>query len=256
MKIQYFKTLLILLLTWLVVPSLPAQEIPEFKIMTEHWIPYQFEKDGKLQGIAIDLLAEMLIRLGSRQGIEDFKIYPWARGYHQAQTEKNTILFSTTRTEERETLFKWVGPITLNKTCLIAKKDRQIKINTVDDISKYRIGTVIGDVSEQLLLDEGISKKRLDQNTKGSNNIRKLQLNRIDLTPQHFAGFKQGAINLGFNPDNFECVFNLRSNEISYAFHKATPDWLIKRFQKEFDTTKSEGLLKSIYQRYDEPYAE
>ncbi|MBF0224542.1 MAG: transporter substrate-binding domain-containing protein [Desulfobacterales bacterium] len=127
-----------------------------------------------MQGIAVDLLVLMLERVGSKQGRQDIKMYPWARAYNYAQDIKNTILFSTTRTEEREKIFKWVGPIFTNNMCLIARKDSHIKANTFEEMKNYRIGTVIDDVSEQLLVKEGFSIDILKRNILGINNITKL----------------------------------------------------------------------------------
>ena len=103
-----------------------GQDLPEFQIMTEDWIPYQYEENNQLKGIAVDLLVLMLDRAGSSQGRQAIKLYPWARGYSILQSRENTILFSTTRIPERENLFKWVGPIFQNATFLIAKKSKRI----------------------------------------------------------------------------------------------------------------------------------
>ncbi len=56
-------------------------------------------------------------------------MYPWDRGFLFAQNEDNTILFSTTRTQDREKMFKSVGPIFTNAMCLIVRKDSNIKID-------------------------------------------------------------------------------------------------------------------------------
>jgi len=48
------------------------------------------------------------------------------------------MVFSTTRTESRENLFKWVGPIATATVGVIAKKDNYIKINSIDDLNKYK----------------------------------------------------------------------------------------------------------------------
>jgi polar amino acid transport system substrate-binding protein len=73
------------------------------------------------------------------KGQDDIKLVPWARGYHLVQTTENTILLSTTRIEEREKMFKWVGPIFQNTSGLIAKKARGLKIGGVEDIRKYKV---------------------------------------------------------------------------------------------------------------------
>ncbi|MBL7176955.1 MAG: transporter substrate-binding domain-containing protein [Desulfobacteraceae bacterium] len=88
-----------------------ADAVPKFTIYTENYKPYNFEKDGKIQGIAVELLTQMLEKAGSSQTLADIKLVPWARGYDAVQKNEKTLLFSITRTEEREDLFKWVCPI-------------------------------------------------------------------------------------------------------------------------------------------------
>ncbi len=137
-------------------PLLANDDLPEFLIMTEQWIPYQFEKNDKMRGISVDIMVLMLEKIGSEQGRKDINIYPWARGYQTALKQKNTILFLTTRTKEREKLFKWVGPLFVNTTCLISRKNRNITITSPDDFNTFSFGAVRDDVGEQLLIREGV----------------------------------------------------------------------------------------------------
>jgi ABC-type amino acid transport substrate-binding protein len=64
-------------------------------------------------------------------------VYPWVRGYKYLETRKNAALFSTTRSKKREKLFKWVGPLAEKKIGFFAKKDRKIKLKTVQDAKGY-----------------------------------------------------------------------------------------------------------------------
>jgi len=161
-----------------------AKSVDEMKIITENYPPYNYLDEGEMSGIAVDLMALMLKKNNSKQTRRDIKLLPWARGYVTLLNEKNTCLFSTTRTEHRENLFKWVGPISPTTVSLIARKDRKISIRTIADIKKYRIGVIIDDIGEQLLMKSGVPKDDLDR-VGGINvtlqSIRKLNLGRIDM---------------------------------------------------------------------------
>ena len=61
---------------------------------------------------------------------------PWAQGYTMAQRQPNVALYSTTRTESRENLFKWVGPLATMKWVFFAKAGSGIKISSLDDAKK------------------------------------------------------------------------------------------------------------------------
>lgn len=101
--------------------------------MTEQYPPYNFEKNGKLRGIAVDLMVLMLDILGTEKGRGSITLVPWTRGYRRVQSTPNTCLFSMTRTETREKLLKWVGPIGVNRVVLMARRDRNIRIRTLAD---------------------------------------------------------------------------------------------------------------------------
>ena len=103
----------------------------------------------------------VLKEMNSSQTIKDVRLRSWAKSYKVAQKVKNAMVFSTTRTESRENLFKWVGPVATATVGLIALKSKKIIINKVSDFNKYKIGAVLADVGESLLLDAGVSKKNI-----------------------------------------------------------------------------------------------
>ncbi|MCP4163486.1 MAG: transporter substrate-binding domain-containing protein [Deltaproteobacteria bacterium] len=132
--------------------NLFSQSLPGFLIMTENWKPYNFQEDGVIKGVSTDMLVLMLKKIGSQQGRKDIKLYPWSRSYKLVQEKKNAVLYTTTRTPEREKMFKWVGPIFDMTFYIYALKSKKIKIKSYDDLKKYKIGVIREDVTEQLLV--------------------------------------------------------------------------------------------------------
>ena len=125
------------------VPSLAAEETlsaKELTYITEQYPPYNFQIDGKLQGISIDLLEKVWERMGVGLNRSVVELLPWTVGYQRTLNEKNTVLFKTARLPEREQLFKWAGPIGPITNVLLAKKDKNISITTSEDLKRYRIG--------------------------------------------------------------------------------------------------------------------
>jgi len=239
-----------LLLICIVSGSAAAESVDDIVFMTEQYPPYNLEKDNKLQGIAVDMLALMLQRVGAKQAREDIKLLPWARGYKRVLSEPNTCLFSTTRTEEREHLFKWVGPIASGQVGLIARKDRNIKIDSVKDLERYKIGTIRDDVAELYLVDTGISVDDMERVAETVLNIRKLNRGRIDLWAygENVAMWELKAN--GFNPADYESVHVLSRQNLYYAFHKDTSDSVIQKLQAALDTIKADGTYGQILDRY------
>ncbi|MGB5746824.1 MAG: transporter substrate-binding domain-containing protein, partial [Desulfobacterales bacterium] len=95
----------ILLIVLLPVTNGLAQELT---IVSEENPPFNFIKDGILTGSSTEIVREIMRRLNLPAEIQ---VLTWARGYQLALSRPNVVLFSTARTQEREHLFHWVGPI-------------------------------------------------------------------------------------------------------------------------------------------------
>lgn len=138
-----------------------AQDPDNILYMTENYPPYNFVENGQLKGISVDLMVLMLEKLGSKKTREDIRIFPWPRGYQGVLNRPNTSLFAMTRTEEREKLFNWVGPFYAEKIVLIARKSRQIKISSIKDLVRYKIGVVSKDVGELVLAEKKVPRENI-----------------------------------------------------------------------------------------------
>ncbi|VVB69672.1 Bacterial extracellular solute-binding proteins, family 3 [uncultured archaeon] len=119
------------------VSSLAAEETPSAKdltYITHQFQPFNFQKDGELQGASVDLLEMAWDRMGERLNRSIIEFLPWTEGYQRTLNEKNTVLFATARLPEREQLFKWAGPIGSDTKVLLAKKDRNLTISGPADL--------------------------------------------------------------------------------------------------------------------------
>lgn len=234
-------------------PLIFAQSVDDIVFMTENYPPFNFEEDGRLQGISTDLMVLILKNLDSKQTREDIRLLPWARGYRLTLNQKNTSLFATTRTAEREKLFKWVGPITTTSIGLLARKERKIKINSLADIKKYRVGVVRSDIGEQLLVNAGIPLQNLDR-VGGTDatltSITKLNKGRIDVWSYETNVAKWEVKAKGFKVDEYETVYVLKEGELYFAFHKDTPEGLLQQLQDALDVLKAQGAHQKIIDKY------
>lgn len=238
------------LLLVLLSGSAAAASVDDVVFMTEQYPPFNFKDDDILRGVAVDTLIQMLQKIHSQQKREDIELLPWARAYKRALSEPNTCLFSTTRTEGREKLFKWVGPIASNKVGLIAKRERGIKIQSAEDLRKYKIGTIRDDVAEQFLDNAGFRLSDINRVAETSVNIKKLELGRIDLWAygEDVAMWELKAT--GLDPKDYESVYVFDAKELYFAFNRDTPDKVIDTLQSALDALKGDGEYQKIVDRY------
>lgn len=230
-----------------------AQSLDELAFITEEYPPFNFERDGKRQGIAVDALIEMLAADGARKTRADIKLWPWARGYETAMKEKNTVLFSTTRTEAREKLFKWVGPIMPSRIVLVAKKKRGIRIRTIDELNRMdlKIGVVREDIGGQLLARMGVGKDKTLQANSGVSVAKMLHAGRVDLWAYGAPVILWNLKELGYDTGEYEEVYTLtESDQYYFALNKDTDDKLVAKLQAALDRIKANGKFNEIVARY------
>lgn len=246
------KSLLIIFVLLIYSSITLAADFPKLLIMTEEYAPFNFKKDGKVQGIAVDMMAEMLKKVGSSQTRDDIKHYPWARGYNEVQAKSNAVLFSTTRTKEREAIFKWVCPINTLITEMVALKSKNIKISSNAELLNYKIGCVRDDVGQQLTVAAGVPLEKLDRVSSYETNVKKLAAGRLDLYVSSMTSVTLYAEKLGIDPSQFESVYILDESHLCYAFNKDVPDDVIAKMQKAYDELIADGTLANIKAKYGE----
>lgn len=221
-----------------------------WNIMTEELPPFNFTIDGKVHGISTDILLELMQRNGTPVLREDIQMKPWPRAYNTVLTTPDSILFSAARTDERETLFKWVGPIQTLTIGLNAKKSNKIRINSIEDVHKYRIGTIRNGAPEQLVIKAGVEEDALDRISDPAANIKKLQSGRIDLFAFNVPTTRYLMLSQGIDPDQYEVVYVLKEADLYYAFHKSTDDEIINALNDTLlELKKNDGTGSSVVDR-------
>lgn len=244
--------LLIILITSFYVQILYCQEpeMPYFRLLTEEIKPLSFLEADKARGIAIDILNELFERAGSNQNANLAEFYPWARSYYIAQRERQNILFLTARTKNRETLFKWVGPVFTDRPEAFALRSRKIKINEVEDFLNYTISTYINDYQEELVLELGVPLENLDRVTNSDSRLKKVYSERSDIAFMNKIAFLNFIKRENINENVFESIYKLDGINLCFAFSSDTPDWVIEKFQKILEVLHKEGFIRELFEKY------
>lgn len=217
----------------------------DFKIMTEEYPPFNYSDGGQVTGLSTDVVLEIAKRIGHPTDIE---MLPWARAYGLIQQKDGLLLYSMTRTEAREGLFKWVGPVAPNKWVLFAKKGSGVAVGSLDDAKKVaKIGTYKDDAAESFLKEQGFTN--LDSVLDDEQNVPKLMAGRINLW---IVGELQGihkAKKKGV-ADQLEKVLDVKDTQLYIAFSKNTSDEDVAKWQKALDDMKADGTYDTIMKKY------
>ena len=207
---------------------------------TEQLPPYNYEENGVLKGVSVDLLKSINEELGAEMPLERIHLVSWSEAYQSALTQNNTVLFSTARTPEREQSFKWAGPIYTDRNVLFAKRGQGITLQNPEDLSGYRIGVITNDSAVQQLLDLGVNQTHLIPESNVSAIIAKLESGEIDLwacpeaSGRYFAEQETGYYY------TYAVVYYLPTLDAYYAFSNDIPDSIVQSIQQALDTLKTE----------------
>lgn len=228
-------------------PALAAEKITA---LTEPWAPYSYEENGELVGLSVDFVRQILDRAGFEY---DITVKPWKRAYNDTLKHSNTILFTTSHTEKRKDLFKWVGPLFPRRVVLYKlKKNSDIEVHSFEDLHKFRIGAVRGGAIEELLISKGFEAGvNFDPANSGKQNILKLFAKRVELIPGSGISIAHRMKSTPHKMSELESVFTLIDRGGYYiAVNKDTPDETVDRIRGAFDSLIAEGVREKIIKKY------
>ncbi|WP_100642500.1 substrate-binding periplasmic protein [Alteromonas facilis] len=131
----------------------------QWSVVTEDAPPLQFIVDGEVKGVSTRLVNDVLKQANIDADIE---VYPWARAFDKALKYKNTLIFSTIRTPERESQFHWIGKIgRFHLSFMGLKQNTAFNIGSTSDAKQFVIGAMRDDFTHQYLVSNGFTNEGL-----------------------------------------------------------------------------------------------
>ncbi len=213
------------------------------QIYTVEYPTICFTKGGGVTGAATEIVREIMKRL---QVSYDIKSLPWKRAYAYLSEEPNVMLFTVTRSKDRENLFKWAGPIITSRLVFFAKKDSTIDIRSLEDAKKVdKIGMVQGYSVEKYLLQRGFSNIDAISASERTNPT-KLMTGRINLwATVDLVGIHNAKLQ-GIDPKDMKTVYVIKKQQKYIAFSKQVPDVIVQKWQDALDKMKQDQTFEKI----------
>ena len=227
----------------------------EFKVLTEEYAPFNFTESGQITGVSTEVVEAVLKESGLQYSIRS---YPWARSYKLAQTKPDTLIYSISRNESREKLFKWIGVIVPSKLSLMALKSRDdVNVTSYDDIKKYKTATNRLDITETHLVEKGLDAEtfiRMRGDNLNERMYKMLKSGRIDLWPVSNATAFHTVKQLGDNPsETLKVALELEeiSNDGFYiAASQAVPDEIVEKLRTALEDFKKTDAYQAILKKW------
>lgn len=232
------------------------EEAQELTWLTENFPPYNYGSAGQMHGVGVDVLETLFIKLDIPLSQADFELTDWTEAYDRIQNEKGTALFSMVKNQEREPLFKWVGPIAPHKEVIIAPMGTGIKINQDADLNQYVFGVVAGYPSKNLLIDKGVDRGNIIEYP-GVTELYEALLNQdIRCISYSEQANKLVLSGLGENPEDYVTAYTIQVDQLYVAFHPSVSNALINFLQESLDEISNDksadgsSTLEKILETY------
>lgn len=153
-----------------------AAQAGTLTLTTEDYPPFNIvdARSAAITGISTEKVQELMHRAGEKYTLT---AYPWARSLQMARNDADTCVFSTTRTAEREALFKWVGPLVRNNWVIFGRVEDKRNPKTLEELRPYTLGAYRNDAVGEFLALKGYKTELANSD---SDNPRKLLYGRFD----------------------------------------------------------------------------
>jgi polar amino acid transport system substrate-binding protein len=230
--------------------SAPARAL---QMLTEEYPPFNYTENKQLTGLSSQVVAEM----GQRAKVPmTFAVMAWPDAYEQTQRKPETCLFSTARLENRERVFKWVGPLATNAWGLFAKSGFKDPITTLADARPFRIGGVTDDAKVMWLRDNAVTNivtAKEDKQIPPMLTLDRKQLNAVDLWITGI--YAQKAVAAAANVKDVKLVLKVNEQSLWLACHPGVADTTIKALSEALAAMKKDGAYNKIAENYEKRFA-
>lgn len=151
------------------------------QLVTESYIPYGYEENGLVKGVAVDVVTEAFRRIGYNV---ELKMLPWTRALQMVEDGDTDGIFCAFYSDERAIFMDYLQePLAYEAQYCYTLKDSSVVFDgTLDSLKPYRIG-VIQDWYYGAAFDEAVKSGdfAVERVTDLSVNIQKLLDGRIDV---------------------------------------------------------------------------
>ncbi len=229
--------------------TLPARAA-DLAAYTEQLPPLNYQDGAQITGFATDLLRMVAHDADLSLSIE---LQPWARAYRTVLEAPDSVIFSITRTPEREPLFYWVGPISPRQIKLYSLNARRdISLQTEADLMRYTHGAMFESAAAKKLAGLGLQPGRgLDLGATDEITLKKLLLGRTDTVAMLDWAMAWQLKQQNLNPRLVRPIWLLDGgSQYWFALNRSTPLQKVKRLQAALNQISADGRMHTLRQKY------
>lgn len=215
-----------------------ADTSPPLRLLTFHEPPWVDARARPTTGIAVSVVQRVLEASGVPY---EMMVMPPKRALAMAEVQPGTCVFPVERTQEREALLRWVGPVLVSRHALYPRAGQDLRLMTLEDARQMRIGSHLGSGVGEYLERLGYRVTLVSQNDLGP---AMLARERIDLWVSDTGSAQATAEAAGVTIGAPALVFftTLRA----MGCHPQTPAETVARMQETLSRLLREGQLRDL----------
>ncbi|MBL4740611.1 MAG: transporter substrate-binding domain-containing protein [Sneathiella sp.] len=209
-------------------------------------IPTAFAKNGVIKGFAVEIMDEVINRLGYPE--YNTVLLPAKRAFTEPKRNRTAILANLARSPSRENHYKWLFRLQNISLFYVTKKGH--KSVTHENASKLRLVGVLGSAAVHEILNMH-PKIRVHATQNEETNLRMLMADRID------AWFTSSTLLQGALKK--ETKISIKDLSVGVTVEKLgiyaaaglnMPDTEVTKWRRAFDTMKKDGTYQAIMSKY------
>lgn len=249
------------------LPALRAQGAQPLSlgVLAEAFPPLQYEMpDGRAGGYVYAFVQEMLALAARERALQmgALQFVPLKRALAQAQTEPQLLLLSVARTPEREDGLIWLREIAPYRLWLYRHRASPVPApRSLAELKGRGLRFGVQDQSnfEAWLRRQGVAQagdnSQIEAVRQNALNLRKAQLQRIDLFAHPDVSLAYRAREQGLNPEEFEPVLLIHelSMPLWLACSRGTDPALVQALLRAADSLIAAGRLEALRRQHGLP---
>ena len=218
----------------------------ELKILTFDEPPSSYtDENGKLTGFAVEIVREIQHRIANNDPI---RLLPEMRALSMASADPNVVLFSFSRTPDRESQYHWITLLIRKPWVFYTKKNTDIVLSNISDAKQLgTIGVTRGVRSTYL---EKLGFKNLETVNNNWQNIRKLLAGRIQALYYEPQGMATECQRLGIPFSEFQEVLITNYSGVYIVMSEGTDPDIVKNWKDAARDMKDDGTFQRIAEKW------
>ena len=213
-------------------------------LITDDFPPYSFYRDGRLAGMAVDIVNLLMKDTGFHGKID---VLPWKRAIDYASRSK-VMLFPFTRMPYREKKYRWIGPIAKDRFVFAVCREDKGSYASIESFRDLEIGVVNGTPTAFRLRAMGFDHLQV-VNLEKQNAMKLIGAHRIDAWYASYRIIRYTLKSLGLPEKEIRFAFSDIDVEMYIGASLGVPDEMVAKWQHALDAMKADGRYRSVMDR-------